>query len=104
MTNSIKFVQASLQVSESIGVDCYMLPNGEKRIGITGAALAARRSKEYLSRMVAKSNGKQLKTLQKAGFQGYLLVGNVIRSDGRSCDEWKGERVKLTCRRRAALF
>lgn len=83
MNNITKFVQASFQVSESVSIDCYMLPSGEKRIGITGAALAVGRPKNYLSRLVTKTKTKTLEALQEAGFQGYLLEGSVLRSDGR---------------------
>lgn len=83
MTDAIKFVQASLPISESVSIDCYMLPSGEKRIGITGAALAAGRPKNYLSRTVTKTESKAFKALQGLGFEGYLIEGNVIKEEGK---------------------
>lgn len=83
MTDVIKFIQANLAISDTVSIDCYMLPSGEKRIGITGAALSVARPKNYLSRLVTKTGSKSLEALQNTGFEGYLLEGNVIKSDGR---------------------
>lgn len=82
MSDPIKFVRAELQISSSVAIDCYMMPSGEKRVGITGAALAVGRAKDYLSKVVSRES-KTLEALQDMGFQGSQIEGNVIRSDGR---------------------
>lgn len=82
MSNVTKFVRAELPISDTLSIDCYMMPSGEKRIGITGAALAVGRSKEYLSRLQERGS-KGLKQLQGMGFQGCQIEGLVIRPDGR---------------------
>lgn len=83
MNDVIKFVQADLPLSEKVSIDCYMLPSGEKRIGITGAALSVERPKNYLSRLVTKPGSKSLEALRDVGFEGYLVEGNVIKTTGR---------------------
>ena len=82
MADFTKFLRAELPLSADISIDCYMMPNGEKRIGITGAARSAGRSKEYLSRLQSKGS-KQIEALQSLGFQGCQIEGHVVRDDGR---------------------
>ena len=82
MADFTKFLRAELPLSADISIDCYMMPNGEKRIGITGAALSAGRAKNYLSRIMdTKNQSKQLEGLQSLGFTGYLSEGKVIRHE-----------------------
>jgi hypothetical protein len=50
-------------------IDCYLFPDGEKRIGIGGASIAIGRGKEYLGR-IAKAESKPFKELQGMGFTG----------------------------------
>jgi len=59
-----------------------MMPNGEKRVSITGAALSVGRAKDYLSKVV-KTGSKSLQSLQALGFQGSVIEGLVLRNDGR---------------------
>jgi len=63
MNTTIRAERADLQLGLAT-IDCYILPDGEKRIGIAGASLAIGRSKEYLGRL-AKNGKKALKALQE---------------------------------------
>jgi len=69
MNDTIRAVNAELKLAGDVALDCYMLPDGEKRIGVTGASLAIGRSKEYLGRL-PKNGKKALKALQEQGFTG----------------------------------
>lgn len=75
MTNIIRSIRAELNLGDRV-VDCYMLPNGEKRIGLTGASIAIGRSNNYLSRLL-ESSQKTLKDLQGVGFTGYITETEV---------------------------
>lgn len=68
MNNITRAVRSSLDL-DGTSLDCYMLPDGEKRIGITGASEAIGRSKEYLGRLPTRG-GNQFKALQQQGYTG----------------------------------
>lgn len=95
MTNVIKFVRADLKVSESISVDCYMMPSGEKRIGITGAVVSVGRAKNYLTQ-VTKRESSVLSQLLDLGFTNERIKGSVSMKrggasivDSISCSDFK---------------
>lgn len=75
MTDIIRSVRAELNLGH-VAIDCYMLPDGEKRIGLAGASLAIGRSNNYLSRLLDQRSNK-LKSLQEVGFTGYLTETDV---------------------------
>jgi len=75
MTNIIRSVRAELNLGNKI-IDCYMLPSGEKRIGLAGASIAIGRNKNYLGRLL-ESGQKGLKALQGQGFTGYMTETEV---------------------------
>lgn len=79
MSNVTKFVHADLPIGDK-EIDCYMMPSGEKRIGVTGASLAIGKAKNYLGRLLGGTS-KQLEDLTSKGFTGYLEEGRVLRKD-----------------------
>lgn len=78
MTNIIRVIRADWQLSPDQIIDCYEFPDGEQRIGITGASLAIKRSKEYLGRLGAKA----LKSLKQIGYEGNQREGLIERKQG----------------------
>lgn len=52
---------------EGLEVDGYRMPNGEFRVGITGASLVLGFSKEWLGRVLTRG-GNTVKTLRSLGF------------------------------------
>jgi len=81
MSNLTKFVTAELSIGK-VSIDCYMMPNGEKRIGVTGASLAIGKAKNYLGRL-QETGGKTLDSLYDKGFTGYIEQGQVLRNGVR---------------------
>lgn len=84
MISIIRSTHADLRLGDKI-VDCYMLPDREKRIGLTGADTAIGQ-KNYLSKLLV-SDGKALKSLKRLGFSGdikeveiRLESGTVVKS------------------------
>lgn len=71
MTNIIRSVRAELNLGH-VAIDCYMLPDGEKRIGLAGASLAIGQKSDYLSRSRI-SNTKAFKSLLETGFTDRVL-------------------------------
>lgn len=68
MSDIVRSIRAELNLGDKI-IDCYLFPNGEKRIGIGGASIAVGRSKEYLGRL-QKTESKALKALADIGYTG----------------------------------
>jgi hypothetical protein len=68
MSDIVRSIRAELELGNR-SIDCYLFPDGEKRIGIGGASIAIGHSKEYLGR-VAKTESKAFKELQGMGFTG----------------------------------
>ena len=60
---------AYLNLGEGRRLDCYELPDGEKRVGLAGASVSLGHDKSWLGR-VAKTGSKLLKALQDNGWNG----------------------------------
>ncbi|MDJ0579038.1 hypothetical protein [Crocosphaera sp.] len=78
----IKAKRATVEFCPGVTVDGYMLPNGEFRVGVTGASRAVGYSKQWLSQVHTR-NGKTLKDLHLKGFTGSRSEVSVDR-DGVS--------------------
>lgn len=63
----IRAEQATVEFFDGLEVDGYRLPNGEFRIGITGASEVLGYSKEWLGRVIARG-GNTIKALRGLGF------------------------------------
>ena len=68
MSDIVRSIRAELNLGNK-AIDCYLFPNGEKRIGIGGASIAIGRSKEYLGRL-QKTESKAHKALTDIGYTG----------------------------------
>lgn len=68
MSDIIRSIRAEMVLGNR-SIDCYLFPDGEKRIGIGGASIAIGRNKDYLSKS-AKTESKAFKELQGMGFTG----------------------------------
>ncbi len=68
MSDIIRSIRAEMVLGNR-SIDCYLFPDGEKRIGIGGASIAIGHGKEYLGRL-QKTESKALKELQGMGFTG----------------------------------
>jgi hypothetical protein len=79
--NIIRAIRADLQLKNDVAIDCYLYPNGDREIGITGASLSIGRSKEYLGRL-HKTGGKALQALQDNGYTGCINETEVTFERG----------------------
>jgi hypothetical protein len=80
MSDIVRSIRAELELGNR-SIDCYLFPDGEKRIGIGGASIAIGRSKEYLGR-VAKTESKALKALTGIGYTGCIKETDIKREKG----------------------
>lgn len=76
--NIIRVERAKVNFTSDISVDGYRMPNGEFRVGITGAAIALGYDKTWILQVVSRG-GKALEVLQGMGFTGCQLKGKVDR-------------------------
>lgn len=81
MTEPIKAVTATIQLSDTLSIDGYMLPDGEFRAGIAGASVLLGHGKDWFNRLASKSPNK-LQALQSAGFTGRLQPVVIPRESG----------------------
>lgn len=78
MNNTIKSDHATVKFFEGLEVDGYRMPNGDFRVGTTGASQAVGFSKGWLSQVHTRE-GEALKALQGLGFTGSQQIGTVAR-------------------------
>jgi hypothetical protein len=64
-------------------VDGYRMPNGEFRVGITGASLVLGYSDNWLQRVLGRESGRSIKALRGLGFTEEIqkVVGETERGD-----------------------
>lgn len=68
MSESIKAVSATVQLSESLSIDGYMLPDGEFRAGIVGTSVLLGYQRDWFLVLPSKAP-KKLEALEDAGFR-----------------------------------
>ena len=73
----IKAVAAEIDLGTTV-LDAYMLPNGEKRLGIEATGVALGYSKRFFFQRT-KRQSKALETLQAMGFSGEQIWVKIIR-------------------------
>lgn len=73
----IKAVCCEINLGESV-LDAYMLPNGEKRIGVENTGVALGYSERFFFQRT-KRESKALKALQGMGFSGEQIWVKIIR-------------------------
>jgi len=81
MTESVKAVGAAIQLSDTLSIDGYMLPDGEFRAGIAGASVLLGHGKDWFNRLASRGPEK-LKALQSGGFTGRLQPVTIPRDSG----------------------
>ncbi|MFB2919208.1 hypothetical protein [Aerosakkonema funiforme] len=79
-SNVTKAVRCELPLGQSV-LNAYMLPNGEKRIGIEKVGIALGYSEEFFFTRT-KRNSKALKALQEMGFSGKQIWVRILGEDG----------------------
>jgi hypothetical protein len=81
MTESTKAVTAVIQLSDTLSIDGYMMPDGEFRAGIAGASILLGHGKDWFNRLASRGP-KKLEALQSAGFTGRLEPVVISRESG----------------------
>lgn len=81
MTESIKAVTATIQLSDALPLDGYMMPDGEFRAGIVGTSVLLGYQRDWFLVLPSKAPNK-LKALQEAGFR-YDPQSVSIQRQGR---------------------
>ena len=81
MTESTKAVTAIVQLSDTLSIDGYMMPDGEFRAGIAGASVLLGHGKDWFNRLASRGP-KKLEALQSAGFTGRLEPVVIPRESG----------------------
>jgi hypothetical protein len=81
-------VRIQIPFGQNALIDAYELPNGERRLGVTGASQALGYSKEWFGRLPSKAP-KHLKALQATGFTGCLVEAQVKREFVRGASDLK---------------
>jgi hypothetical protein len=66
----VRAERVDFQIAPGVFLEFYRLPNGEKRIGLTSAAVVCGFKRNYFSRLQS-STPKQLEALRGKGFTGY---------------------------------
>ncbi|MEG4431595.1 MULTISPECIES: hypothetical protein [unclassified Microcoleus] len=75
--NLIRAVTCDIPLGKSV-LDAYMLPNGEKRLGVENVGIALGYSKRFFFQRTNRESNT-LKTLQSMGFSGEQIWVNIIR-------------------------
>ena len=75
--NVIKAVTCEINLGESV-LDAYMLPSGEKRIGVENTGVVLGYSERFFFQRT-KRQSKALKTMQSRGFSGEQVWFGIIR-------------------------
>jgi len=73
----IKAVNCNINLGESV-LDAYMLPSGEKRIGVENTGIALGYSERFFFRRTERES-KALKSLRSMGFSGEQIWVKIIR-------------------------
>lgn len=64
----IRAERATVRFFDGLEVDGYRMPNGEFRVGLTGASLVLGYGENWLSRLLDRKSGTSIKALQGLGF------------------------------------
>ncbi len=80
--------RVDFQIAPGYFLEFYRLPNGEKRIGLTGLAISCGLRKEFFSKMEVLGE-KQLQALWGTGFTGCAVDVSVTRNEGRGASKAK---------------
>jgi len=79
----IRAERQTVQFFDGLSVDGYRMPNGEFRVGITGASVVLGYSENWLSRLMNRETGTSIKSLRGLGFteETQKVVSETSRGD-----------------------
>jgi len=81
VSEPVKATRATIQLSDTLSIDGYMMPDGEFRAGIAGASVLLGHGKDWFNRLASRAPDK-LKALQEGGFTGRLQPVTIPREAG----------------------
>ena len=90
----VRAERVDFQIAPGVFLEFYRLPNGEKRIGLTSAAVVCGHRKEYFNKLHS-SAPKHLKALQGKGFEGCTKPVMIERGSIGSKGSSKSETLSL---------
>jgi Uma2 family endonuclease len=73
VTESVRAINTTIQLSDTLSIDVYMMPDGEIRAEIGSALVLLGHAKQWFSRLRSEGSHK-LKALQDLGFTGDIVV------------------------------
>lgn len=80
---SIRAERQTVTFFDGLRVDGYRMPNGEFRVGVTGASVVLGYSENWLSRLMGRESGTSIKALRGLGFteETQKVVSETSRGD-----------------------
>jgi len=87
--NLVKAVTCDIPLGKSV-LDAYMLPSGEKRLGVENVGIALGYSKRFFFQRISRDS-KTLKVLKDMGFSGEQIWVNIIRRGDVNRDSWRAK-------------
>lgn len=94
MTNILRAERVDFQIAPGVFIEFYRLPSGEKRIGLTSAAIVCGHKKNYFSRLQS-ATPKQLEALRGKGFDGYTVPVMIERASAGGKGSARSETLSL---------
>lgn len=79
---AIRAEKAIVRFFDGLEVEGYRMPNGEFRIGLSGASKVLGFAENWLYLTLSRNQTKTLKALQGYGFDAYLVPAEVRRPQG----------------------
>lgn len=79
----IRAERQTVEFFDGLNVDGYRMPNGEFRVGVTGASVVLGYSENWLSRLMSRETGTSIKALRGLGFteETQKVVSETSRGD-----------------------
>lgn len=79
----IRAERQTVKFFDGLSVDGYRMPNGEFRVGVTGASTVLGYSENWLSRLMSRETGTSIKSLRGLGFteETQKVVSETSRGD-----------------------
>ncbi len=91
--NLVKAVTCDIPLGKS-ALDAYMLPSGEKRLGVENVGIALGYSKRFFFQRTSRDS-KTLKVLKDMGFSGEQIWVDIIRHGDKDKDSWRAKTISL---------
>jgi hypothetical protein len=99
----VRAERVDFQIAPGVFLELYRLPDGEKRIGKTSAAIVCGHKKNYFSRLPLNAP-KHLEALRGMGFDGYTRPVMIERGSVGGRGSAKAETLSLDDFKRFAEF